>query len=225
MGNGEWAMGNERRMTANLTPPIRVLIVEDHFLARIALTTVINSEADMRVVAEAATGEQAVELYREHRPDVTLMDLRIPGMSGLDATAAIRREFPDARIAVLTNYEGSEDIYRCLQAGALAYLLKETSGEVLTEAVRAVHRGRRFIPPAVAERLSERLPFSDLTQRELEVLGQIVKGRSNQEIADALRIAEKTVRIHVSNVLGKLNVHDRTQAALAAVQRGIIHLE
>ncbi len=204
---------------------ISVLIVEDHFLARIALTTVINSQSDIQVVAEAATGEQAVELYRRHRPDVTLMDLRIPGMNGLEATVAIRREFPDARVAVLTNYEGSEDIYRCLQAGALAYLLKDSSAETLIEAIRTVHHGRRYIPAGIAERLSERFPRSDLTQRELEVLALIVRGHTNQEIADALHIAEKTVRIHVSNILSKLHVHDRTQAALAAVQRGIIHLE
>ncbi len=217
--------GHQSMTKAVTEKPISVLIVEDHFLARIALTTVINAQSDIRVVAEAATGEQAVELFRQHHPDVTLMDLRIPGMNGLEATVAIRREFPDARIAVLTNYEGSEDIYRCLQAGALAYLLKDSSAETLIEAVRAVHNGRRYIPPGIAERLSERLPLSDLTQRELEVLALIARGRSNQEIADALSIAEKTVRIHVSNILSKLHVHDRTQAALAAVQRGIIHLE
>jgi len=200
------------------------LIVEDHFLARIALTTVLHSQNDTQVIAEAATGEQAIALYRQHRPDVTLMDLRIPGMNGLEATVAIRREFPDARIAVLTNYEGSEDIYRCLQAGALAYLLKDSSAETLIEAVRAVHSGRRYIPPGIAERLSERLPLSDLTHREHEVLSLIVRGLSNHEIAATLRISEKTVRIHVSNILGKLGVCDRTQAAITAVQRGIVHL-
>jgi DNA-binding NarL/FixJ family response regulator len=216
-------------MPSSISPdtsqPISVLIVEDHFLARIALSTVIHTQSDMRVVAEAETGEQAIELYRRHRPDVTLMDLRLPGLSGLEATLEIRREFPDARIVVLTNYEGSEDIYRCLQAGALAYMLKDASGEVLLEAIRTVHKGKRFVPANIGARLSERLPFSDLTHRELEVLRLIVKGRSNQEIADALAIAEKTVRIHVSNVLSKLGVSDRTQAAVTALQRGIVHLE
>ncbi len=204
---------------------ISVLIVEDHFLARIALSTIINSQSDMRVVAEAETGDQAVELYRRHRPDVTLMDLRIPGMNGFEAITAIRREFPQARIAALTNYEGSEDIYRCLRAGALSYLLKDTSGEVLIEAIRAVGKGRRYIPSNIGARLSERLPLSDLTQREMEVLRLIVRGMSNQEIADSLNIAEKTSRIHVSNILNKLGVADRTQAAIAALQRGIVHLE
>lgn len=204
---------------------IRILIVEDHFLARMALATVINTQSDMTVVAEAESGEQAVELHRRHRPDVTLMDLRIPGMSGFEAIAVIRRESPAARVIVLTNYEGSEDIYRCLQAGVQSYLLKDTGGEELLKAIRVVHEGRRYIPQTVGARLAERFPASELTQRELEVLRLLARGMSNKEIAHNLKIAEKTIRIHVSSILSKLQVGDRTQAALAALQRGIVHLE
>ncbi|NJM53579.1 MAG: response regulator transcription factor [Blastocatellia bacterium] len=204
---------------------IRILIVEDHFLARMALATVINTQDDMSVIAEAESGDQAVAKFGEFRPHITLMDLRIPGMSGLEALQAIRKDFPKARIIVLTNYEGSEDIYRCLQAGAASYLLKDTSGDVLLEAIRAVHNGRHYLPRNVGEKLSERMPFSDLTPRETDVLKLIAKGKSNKEIGSNLDIAEKTVRIHVSNVLAKLGVGDRTQAAIAALQRGIVHLD
>jgi DNA-binding NarL/FixJ family response regulator len=209
----------------NSIEKIKILIVEDHFLARMALATVINSQDDMTVVAEAESGEQAVEKFRESRPDITLMDLRIQGMSGLEAIQKIRKDYPKARIIVLTNYEGSEDIYRCLQAGAASYLLKDTSGDELLEAIRAVHSGRHYLPRNVGEKLSERMPFSDLTPRETDVLKLIAKGKSNKEIGYALDIAEKTVRIHVSNVLAKLGVGDRTQAAIAALQRGIVHLD
>ena len=205
--------------------PTGILIVEDHFLARIALTTIINMQSDLTVVAEADTGEQAIELYRQHEPDVTLMDLRLPGMSGLDAAIAIRGDFPHARIIALTNYEGSEDVYRCLRAGVQSYLLKDTSGEELLQAIRTVRAGKRYITQAIASRLSERLSVSDLTHRELEVLELIVHGMSNKEIANALNIADKTVRIHVSNILSKMDVSDRTQAAITALQRGLVHLD
>lgn len=204
---------------------INLLIVEDHFLARMALATVINTQNDMQVVAEAESGEQAVEKFQEFRPDITLMDLRIQGMSGLEAMKKIRKDYPKARIIVLTNYEGSEDIYRCLQTGAASYLLKDTSGDVLLEAIRAVHAGKHYLPRNIGEKLSERMPFSDLTPRETDVLKLIAKGKSNKEISYNLAIAEKTVRIHVSNILAKLGVGDRTQAAIAALQRGIVHLD
>jgi len=204
---------------------ISILVVEDHSLARMALRTVINTQTDMTVVAEAETGEQAIELHRHHQPDVTIMDLRIPGINGLDALTAIRKETLAARVIVLTNYEGSEDVYRCLQAGAQSYLLKNTRAEELLRAIRAVSRGERYIPQIIGTRLAERLPVAELTARELDVLRLIVKGMSNKEIAQDLKIAEKTVSIHVSSILGKMQVSDRTQAAVAALRRGYVHPE
>ncbi|HMG33348.1 MAG TPA: response regulator transcription factor [Blastocatellia bacterium] len=204
---------------------IKVLVVDDHFVVRMGVTTLINTQSDMAVVAEGASGQQALELFRAHQPDVTLMDLRMPGMGGVEAISAIRAEYPEARVIVLTTYDGDEDIYRAFQAGARAYLLKDMHHDELLSAVRAVHQGQRFIPPAVANRLADRMPRSELTSRELEVLRLIVKGMSNKEIAQALSIAEGTVKIHVNNVLGKLGVNDRTKAATTALQRGIVHLE
>ncbi|HWC78052.1 MAG TPA: response regulator transcription factor [Blastocatellia bacterium] len=204
---------------------IRVLLVDDHFVVRMGLATLINSQDDMTVVSEGANGKQAIDLFREHNPDVTLMDLRMPEMNGVEAIIAIRREYPECRIIVLTTYDGDEDIYRAFQAGARAYLLKDMHRDELLEAIRAVHRGQRFIPPAVANSLAERMPRSELTGRELEVLKLIVKGMSNREIAGALEIAEGTVKIHVNNILSKLGVGDRTKAATTAIQRGIVHLE
>lgn len=205
--------------------PARIMVVEDNFLARIALASVIGAEAGLLLVAEAESGEQAVEVYRQHRPDVVLMDVRLPGINGLEAIKLIRAFDSHARIIIVSNYEGSEDIYRGLQAGAVGYLLKDTQGDELVNAIRTVHKGKRYMPPSVGARLSERLPLSDLTPRELEVLREIVRGSSNKEIAATLNIADKTVRIHVSNILSKMGVHDRTQAAIAALQRGLVHLE
>jgi DNA-binding NarL/FixJ family response regulator len=204
---------------------IRILVVDDHFVVRMGLTTLINTQSDMTVVGEATNGKQAVELFRSERPDVTLMDLRMPEMNGVDAITAIRNEYPDCRIIVLTTYDGDEDIYRAFQAGARAYLLKDMHRDELLEAIRSVYRGQRFIPPAVASSLADRMPRSELTTRELEVLKLIVKGMSNKEIASALEITEGTVKVHVNNVLGKLGVSDRTKAATTAIQRGIVHLE
>jgi two-component system NarL family response regulator len=200
------------------------MIVDDHFVVRMGLAAIIGSYPDLTVVAECANGQQAIELFRKHRPDVTLMDLRMPGMGGVEATKAIREEFPSGRIIVLTTYDGDEDIYRALQAGARAYLLKDLPGDELVEAIRAVHSGKTRIPAQVASRLAERMPRSELTAREMEVLELIVKGKSNKEIAFALSITEGTVKVHVNNILGKLGVSDRTQAATTALQRGIIHL-
>jgi DNA-binding NarL/FixJ family response regulator len=205
--------------------PIKILIADDHFVVRMGLSTLINIQDDMSVVAEAANGKQAVEMFRALRPDVTLMDLRMPEMTGVEAITAIRAQEPDARIIVLTTYDGDEDIYRAFQAGARAYLLKDMHHDDLLGALRAVHQGQRFIPQAIANRLAERIPRSELTTRELEVLKLIVKGMSNREIAATLFITEGTVKIHVNNLLGKLGVSDRTKAATTALQRGIVHLE
>jgi DNA-binding NarL/FixJ family response regulator len=178
----------------------------------------------MKVVAEATNGQEAVEQFRSHQPDVTLMDLRMPVVGGVEAIGRIRREFPGARIIVLTTFDGDEDIYRSLQAGAQGYLLKDMFFDELEEAVRKVHAGSRRIPTAVAEKLAERMSGSDLTARELEVLEQIVRGKSNKEIGGHLNISEATVKSHINNILSKLGVSDRTQAATTALQRGIVHL-
>jgi DNA-binding NarL/FixJ family response regulator len=210
-------------MSSNGT--IRILVADDNFLVRLGLSAVMNTEAGMSVVAEAGNGKQAVEMFRAHTPDIVLMDLRMPLMNGVEATKAIRSEFPNARIIVLTTYDGDEDIYRALQAGARAYLLKDVLRDELLVAIRAVHKGQMHIPPEVAARLAERLPLSDLTAREMDVLKLIVKGMSNSDIGDALRISTGTVKIHVNNILSKLGVSDRTQAATTALQRGIVHLD
>jgi two-component system NarL family response regulator len=204
---------------------IRVLVVDDHFVVRMGLRAVIDAEPDMAVVAEANGGETAVQLFREHQPDITLMDLRMPLTSGVEATRAIRKDSPDARVIVLTTYDGDEDIFRALNAGARAYLLKDVSREELLDVIRGVHAGQRRIPPAIGARLAESMPRSELTKRELEVLGLVVKGLSNRKIGDALSITEGTVKIHINNILSKMGVEDRTQAATAAVRRGIIHLD
>lgn len=200
------------------------MVVDDQAVVRQGFVALINTVPDMSVIVEATTGAQAIELYRQHRPDVTLMDLRMPGVSGVEAITAIRREFADARIIVLTTYDGDEDIYRSLQAGAQAYLLKDVFFEELEAAIRSVHAGLRRIPTMIAERLAGRVGGSELTGRELEVLAEIVRGHSNKEIAAALKISEATVKSHINNILSKLGVNDRTQAATTALQRGIIHL-
>jgi DNA-binding NarL/FixJ family response regulator len=211
-------------LTGNAGNKLRLLVVDDHNIVRSGLTALINSEADMAVVAEATNGQQAIELFREHHPDVTLMDLRLPGVGGVEAITTIRKEFPTARIIVLTTYDGDEDIYRALQAGASGYLLKGMFADELIEAIRAVHSGFRRIPPEVAQRLADRMGGPELTAREIEVLNLILKGNSNKEIGAALFISEATVKTHVNNILGKLGASDRTHAATMALQRGIIHL-
>jgi DNA-binding NarL/FixJ family response regulator len=204
---------------------IRVMIIDDHQIVRQGLVALINTESDLTVVAEGSDGQQAVDLFVQHQPDVTLMDLRMPVLSGVEATKAIRQQNPNARIIVLTTFDGDEDIYRALQAGAQSYLLKGVSFEDLTEAIRTVHAGQRRIPAAVAERLAERMANEELTGREVQVLELIVRGKSNKEIGTALSISEATVKSHINSLLSKMGVADRTQAATTALQRGIVHLD
>jgi DNA-binding NarL/FixJ family response regulator len=205
--------------------PIRVLVVEDHNVVRQGLVALLNVVEGLTVVGEAADGLEAIEQYRKHQPDVTLMDLRLPRMGGVEAIQHIRQEAPQARVIVLTTYDGDEDIYRALKAGARAYLLKGMTSEDLVTTIRAVQAGKSHIPPAIAERLAERMGSEDLTPREFEVLNEIVHGKSNKEIASALNVSEATVKTHINSLLGKLGVTDRTQAATAALQRGIVPLE
>jgi two-component system NarL family response regulator len=204
---------------------ISVMVVDDHFVVRMGLIGSINIEPDMVVEAEASTGEQAISSYRQHRPDIVLMDLKLPGGSGVEATKAICKEFPSASVIMLSTHDGEEDIYRSLQAGARAYVLKAAARDELMHTIRAVSTGQRCISPAVGARLAERMTHPDLTAREMEVLKLIVKGNSNKEIAAALSISEVTVKLHVGHILTKLQVNDRTQAATTALQRGIIHLD
>jgi DNA-binding NarL/FixJ family response regulator len=194
-------------------------------MVRMGLSASLNVEPDLEVVAEAESGEEALDAYRRHSPTIVIMDVRLPGMSGADATAAIIREFPGARILMLSTHAGEEEIYRALQAGARGYVLKSTVREELLHAIREVSEGRRFLDPVVAPVLAERMSHRSLTSRELEVLRMVVKGLGNKEIASTLNLSETTVKLHVSHVLAKLNVEDRTQAATAAIRRGIILLE
>ena len=205
--------------------PIRCLVADDHAIVREGVVATIELYDEMRVVARATNGREAVALFREHRPDITLMDLNMPEVGGVEAIGAIRAEFPDARIIILTTYDGDEDIFRGLRAGAKAYLLKEGSVEQLVETIRAVHRGQVRIPQEVAAKLAQRMTSPELTARELEVLQQIVAGKSNAEIGTALFITEATVKAHVNSILNKLDVSDRTQAVTTALKRGIVHLD
>jgi DNA-binding NarL/FixJ family response regulator len=200
--------------------PIRILIVDDHPVVRYGLSAWFDTQPDLSVVACAESGEQGVELFERHRPDVTIMDLRMPGMSGVETIRAILRLQAKARIVVLTTYQTDEEIHQALDAGAHGYLLKAAPGRELGDAVRRVHAGFRFIPLAI-ERAAARTPNADLTPREREVLALIVKGLSNKRIGDALGISEGTVKWHVNIILERLGVEDRTQAAVAALQRGL----
>jgi DNA-binding NarL/FixJ family response regulator len=206
------------------TGHIRILIAEDHLIARVGVSTIVNMQPDMMVVAEASNGQQAVDLFRQCQPDVVLMDMRMPGMSGVEAAELIRRFSPEARIIALTTYGGDEDIHRALQAGVMAYLTKDVLHDELLNAIRAVHAGKTYLPVAVASALAAQVTRPNLSPREMEVLRLIVRGMGNKQIAFELRIAEHTVKNHVKNILSKLGVEDRTQAATAAIQRGIVHL-
>jgi DNA-binding NarL/FixJ family response regulator len=203
---------------------ISIMVIDDQSVVRQGFVALINTVPDMEVVAEGTNGQQAIDLFRQHKPDITLIDLRMPVVGGVAAISAIRKEFPDARLIVLTTYDGDEDIYRSLQAGAKGYLLKDVFFEELESTIRSVHAGARRIPAAIAERLAERMSGSELTSREMEVLHLIVKGLSNREIGLTLNISEATVKSHINNLLTKLGVSDRTQAATTALQRGLVHL-
>lgn len=203
---------------------IRVLIVDDHSLVTEGLANIINYDPEMTVVAQAEDGQHAIDLYREHQPDITLMDLRMPGMGGVEAIAAICTEFKSARIVVLTTYDGDEDIYRGLQAGAQGYLLKDAKPNELLNAIRIVHSGQHYVSATVASKLVQRINNPILSERELEVLRSMAKGLSNQDIGAALNIGESTVKSHVTRILSKLGVSDRTQAVITGVKRGLVSL-
>src|SRR5215472_7706631 len=205
--------------------PIRVLVIDDHPMIRAGLIATISPEPDMTVVASASTGREGLEQYRLHQPDVTLMDLKMPDMGGVEAIRTIRAEFPSAKIIVLSTYQGDEDIFRALEAGAVTYLLKDMVAEKLMGVIREVAGGGRPIPPEVAQRLSERMFQAALTAREIEVLQHVARGMRNKEIAADLKISDETVQGHVKNILAKLSVHDRTEAVAVAIRRGIVHLE
>jgi DNA-binding NarL/FixJ family response regulator len=206
-----------------MSAPIRILVAEDHLVARVGVSTIVNMQPDMTVVAEASNGQQAVEQYRKHHPDIALLDMRMPGMTGVEAAAAIRAEFPQARMIALTTYGGDEDIRRALAAGVQAYLTKDVLHDELLKAIRAVHAGQTYLSSTAAA-VAAQMPRPDLSAREVQVLELIVRGLANKQIAYSLNIAEHTVKNHVKNILSKLGVQDRTQAATAAIQRGIVHL-
>jgi two-component system NarL family response regulator len=203
---------------------IRVLIVDDHSLVAEGLANIINYDPEMTVVAQAEDGQQAIYRYREHQPDVTLMDLRMPRMGGVEAITAICTEFKSARIIVLTTYDGDEDIYRGLRVGAQGYLLKDAKPNELLNAIRIIHSGQHYVSPTVARKLVERMNNPVLSERELEVLRLMAQGLSNQDIGTALNIGESTVKSHVTRILSKLGVNDRTQAVIVAVKRGFVSL-
>ena len=204
------------------SPQIRVLLAEDHVVVRNGLAAIINQEKDMRVVAEAGEGGEAVELWKKHRPDVTLMDLRMPGLSGANAIYEIHEMHRDVRIIVLTTFDGDEDIYRAIRAGAKAYLLKDVKREDLFHCIREVHAGRFVLSPAVAAKLAGRQSFDELTARELEVLKLLAEGKPNKIVASTLSIAEVTVKSHVRAIFTKLNVLSRTEAIAVASRSGLI---
>jgi len=203
---------------------IHVLCVDDHPLLREGIAAIINNQPDMVLVAEATNGTEGIETFRKHRPDVTLMDLRLPDMSGVDSLIAIRADFPEARIIILTTFEGDVEVRRALEAGARAYLLKSMPHKGLVDTIRRVHAGKKSIPPVIATRLAEHLSDETLTPREIEILGCVAEGNRNREIADRLFISEETVKVHIKHVMEKLGATHRTQALAIAVRRGIIQV-
>jgi DNA-binding NarL/FixJ family response regulator len=203
---------------------IRVFSVDDHPLLREGIAAIINNQQDMQVIAQAANGQDAIQHFKKHQPDVTLMDLRLPDMSGIDAMVAIRAEFPEARIILLTTFEGDVEIKRALEAGARGYLLKSMPPKELVEAIRQVHAGKKRIPPQLAAELAEHMSDEALTTREIEVLAQIAGGNRNRDIAEQLFISEETVKVHIKHIMEKLGASDRTQAVAIGIRRGIIQL-
>jgi two-component system NarL family response regulator len=204
---------------------IRLLVVDDHPMIRAGLSATIDPEPDMSVIASAQNGKEAVELYRQHQPDIALMDLKMPIAGGVDAIRAIRGEFPSAKIVVLSTYEGDEDIYRAMEAGAVTYLLKNTPSEKMIDVIRSVAGGSRPVTPEVGQKLTDRMFQPSLTEREVEVLNLVARGMRNKEIAAQLNISDETAHGHVKNILAKLSVHDRTAAVAIAVRRGIVHMD
>jgi len=212
-------------MTNKTKKKIRIMLVEDHILIRMGLVTASQLEPDIELVAEVEEGEEAVECFRTHRPDVVIMDLRLPGMDGIQTITALRKEFGPVVVLVLSTYAADDDVYRAIQAGASGYLMKDMPLKTLVEAIRAVYAGQNYFPPGISDRLAERLRQSVPTDRELLVLQKIAKGMSNKEIGNELGITEGTVKAHVTNILSKLHAADRTQAVTTAIKRGIIHIE
>lgn len=204
--------------------PIKLIIADDHPTFRIGLVALVESQPDMTVVAEAGDGASALTLYRQKKPDVLLIDLRMPGLGGVETILALLSEFPKAKVIVVTTYDMDEDVYRAVQAGAKSYLLKDMPREQVTETIREVHRGSHKLPPSVLSRLEQRARREDLTQREMEIIQLIVKGRSNKEISSTLFISEDTVKYHLKTLFTKLGVQDRTEAAISAIRHGIVHL-
>jgi DNA-binding NarL/FixJ family response regulator len=203
---------------------IRIFSVDDHPLLREGIAAIIDNQPDMQMVAQAANGGEAIRLFREHRPDVTLLDLRLPDINGIDVLIAIRSEFPEARIIMLTTYEGDVEIRRALEAGARGYMLKNMPPKELIEVIRQVHAGKKRIPAEVAAHLAEFFGDDNLTEREVEVIRQVADGKRNRDIADQLFISEETVKVHIKHIMEKLGANDRTQAVAIAVRRGIIQL-
>ncbi|MGC9198561.1 MAG: response regulator [Acidobacteriaceae bacterium] len=203
---------------------IRVLVVDDHPVVRVGISTIIDAQTDMTVVAETGSGEEAIALFRQYQPDLTVMDLRLEAMGGVECIRSIRAEFPQARFVVLTTYRGDEDIYQALDAGASGYLIKGMPRQVLLDALRRVHAGEQFLPPPVTQTLAARKSDAELSPRERQVLSLLAEGRCNKEIAAELGIAEVTVKCHLSLIFLRLKVTDRTQAVIAAVQHGLVHL-
>jgi DNA-binding NarL/FixJ family response regulator len=205
--------------------PVRIMLVDDHSAFRQGLASLIGHESDVMVVAEAGDGHDALQAYRKTKPDVVLMDLRLPGISGVEATLAILGEFPAARIIVLTTFDTDEDIYRAIQSGAKSYLIKDTPYPEIADAIRAVHAGKQILPPKIAKLLDIRRQRTDLSEREMGVLKLLIKGWSNKEIGASMFLSEETVKSHLKTIFTKLKVHDRTEAAISAIRHGIVHLE